>query len=172
MVTCCTFCCLLDTVGLGHTRDLLASKVVVVVMPAILKLFYDSYWQPSIKKLSWECHTHIYKLSYTSCYKLELARFSTSLRIQERADWGRGTFGGDTSQKKTYSGERGDTLHTFLMRGTIGVGIKHLLEGWYTAHTLFMGVINGVETPHNIERHDQLDGENQAVQRQHPLKFH
>ena len=52
-----------------------------------------------------------------SSYKLEYARFSTLLRIQDRAECGKGTElhgWGDTTQKKlTLGGE--DTAHTFLM---------------------------------------------------------
>ena len=67
----------------------------------------------------------------SSC-KLELARFSTLLRIQERAKCGKGT--------ELHGG--GDTAHTFLMSGTNGVGTphnierKHILGGGDTAHTL------------------------------------
>ena len=94
-----------------------------------------------INNLSWECRTQIYKLS----------QIDTSLRIQDRAECGNGTeMGGGTPHRKnfyvegghstyfleggtklgwgkTYSG-RGDTAHTLLMRGTIGVGTPHNIE--------------------------------------------
>ena len=66
-----------------------------------------------------------------SSFKLELARFSTLLRIQDRAKCGKGT-----------ELQGGDTAHTFLMSGTNGVGTphnferKHILGGGDTAHTL------------------------------------
>ena len=71
-----------------------------------------------------------------SSYKLELARFSTLLRNQDRAKCGKG--GGDTAQKtdileggehRTYLIEVG-TLHTLLGRGhhtcLIGVETPHI----------------------------------------------
>ena len=66
-----------------------------------------------------------------SSYKLELSKFSTLLRIQDRAKCGKGT-----------ELQGGDTAHTFLMSGTNGVGTphnierKHILGGGDTAHTL------------------------------------
>ena len=48
-----------------------------------------------------------------SSYKLELARFSTLLRIQDRAKCGKG---GDTAQKTDIL-EGGDTAHTLLRWG-------------------------------------------------------
>ena len=77
-----------------------------------------------------------------SC-KLELARFSTLLRIQDRAKCGKGTElhgGGHRTEKFVLEG--GDTAHNFLMSGTKGVGTphnierKHILGGGDTAHTL------------------------------------
>ena len=78
----------------------------------------------------------------SSC-KMEHARFSTLLRIQDRAKCGKGTelHGGDTAQKNLYW-KGGDTAHTFLMSGANGVGTppnferKHILGGGDTAHTL------------------------------------
>ena len=67
----------------------------------------------------------------SSC-KLELSKFSTLLRIQDRAKYGKG---------RELQG--GDTAHTFLMSGTNGVGTphnferNHILGGGGTAHTLF-----------------------------------
>ena len=65
---------------------------------------------------------------------LELAKFSTSLRIQDRAECGNGT--------ELHGG--GDTAHTFLMEGTIGVqkniywegGTPHTQLGWGHRTTL------------------------------------
>ena len=60
--------------------------------------------------------------------------------------------GGGHRTEKTNTG-RGDTTHTFLMEGAIGVGRKHKLRGVDTAHTLLMGEQFWVGTPqHNIER--------------------
>ena len=71
-----------------------------------------------------------------SPYKLELARSSTLLRIQDRAVCENDTelHGGGHRTEKMYTG-RGDTAHTLLMCGIIGVG-----------------------TPHNIERETELGG--------------
>ena len=57
---------------------------------------------------------------------MELARFSTSLRIQDRAECDKGTElhwarGGGHHTEKTYTGAR-DTTHTLLIGGIIGVG--------------------------------------------------
>ena len=70
-----------------------------------------------------------------SSYKLELARFSTLLRIQDRAKCG--------TELHVLEGG-GDTAHTFLMSGTNGVGTphnierKHILRGG-TPHILCWG---------------------------------
>ena len=74
--------------------------------------------------------------SVASSYKVELARFSTLLRIQDLAKCAWRV--GDTPQKKSILGG-GDTTHTFLMEGTIRVGSKNKLGGGDTAHTLLMG---------------------------------
>ena len=73
-----------------------------------------------INKLSWECHTRGYKLSQTLSCKLELARFSILLRIQDRDRVGKNYIGGDTAQKKHILG--GGTGHRtpFLDGRTIG----------------------------------------------------
>ena len=52
--------------------------------------------------------------SVASSCKLKLARFSTLLRFQDRAQCGKGT---------ELHGE--DTAHTLSMEGTIGVGTSH-----------------------------------------------
>ena len=61
-----------------------------------------------------------------SSYKLELARFSTLLRIQDRAKSGKG---GDTAQKTDIL-EGGDTAHTLLgwvhRTCLIGVGTPYI----------------------------------------------
>ena len=69
----------------------------------------------------------------SSC-KLELARFSTLLRIQDRAKCG----------TELHILEGGDTAHTFLMSGTNGVGTPHNIErkhilGGGTPHILCWG---------------------------------
>ena len=58
---------------------------------------------------------------------------------------------GEGTPHKKRKPRRGDTAHTFLMGGTIGVGKKYT-GGGDTAHTLLMGGTIGVGTPHNIER--------------------
>ena len=63
---------------------------------------------------------------------MELARFSTSLRIQDRAECDKGTElhwarGGGHHTEKTYTGAR-DTTHTLLIGGIIGVGTPHNIE--------------------------------------------
>ena len=73
-----------------------------------------------------------------SSYKLELVRFSTLLRIQDRAKCGK--VGGDTAQKTDIL-EGGDTAHTLLRWGhctyLIGVGTPHIpYWGGDTAHSL------------------------------------
>ena len=88
----------------------------------------------------------------SSC-KLELARFSTLLRIQDRAECGKGTelHGGGGHHTEKFVLEWGDTAHTFLMSGTNGVGTphnierKHILGGGDTAHTSLIGGTIGVE---------------------------
>ena len=67
----------------------------------------------------------------SSC-KLELSKFSTLLRIQDRAK---------CAKAQNY---RGDTAHTFLMSGTNGVGTPHNFErkhilGGGTPHILCWG---------------------------------
>ena len=77
-------------------------------------------------KFSWECHTRGYKLSYASSRKLELDTFSALLSKTE-PEWHRTTFWGeDTAQKESILG--GDTTHTLLMGGIIGVGTLHNIE--------------------------------------------
>ena len=80
--------------------------------------------------------------------KLELDRFSTLLRIQDRAKCGKGTelhWGGRTPHRNICTGRGGqDTAHTFLMSGTNRVGTphniekKHILKEGDTAHTLLL----------------------------------
>ena len=91
-----------------------------------------------------------------SSSKLELARFPTLLRIQDRAKCGKGTElhrGGHCTEK--FVREGGDTTHTFLMSGTNGVGTPHNFE---RKHILGGGghrtYVVGVGTPHNIEKNE------------------
>ena len=63
---------------------------------------------------------------------MELARFLTLLRFNDRAECGKGTelHEGGTPHKKMYIQREGiDTTHTFMMGGTIGVEKKHMLGG-------------------------------------------
>ena len=79
-----------------------------------------------------------------SSSKLEFARCSTLLRIQDRAKGSKGKelHGGwwGHRKEKTYILGGGDTAHNLLMSGTIGVGHR----------TYFVnGGTIGVGTPHN-----------------------
>ena len=71
----------------------------------------------------------------SSC-KLELARFSILLRIQDRDRLGKNYIGGDTAQKKRILGG-GDTAHTLLTRVTHGVGTPHNIERWEGGHRTY-----------------------------------
>ena len=60
--------------------------------------------------------------------RAKLARLSTSLRIKDRAECGKGSeLQGGPSTDKMYT-RRQDTAHTFLMGGTIGVGTPHNID--------------------------------------------
>ena len=83
---------------------------------------------------------------------MKLARLSTSVRFQNRAEGGKGTES-QKKHRKMYAG-RGDTAHNFFDLGNNWGGEKNTYwEGGtpHTAHTLLMGRTIGVGTPHTLQ---------------------